>query len=56
MASNFFFLITDLYFLIPAVISQIFNLTAELLIHIRMQTKEGKAEIQKEPQISKSSI
>ena len=42
----FFFLIIDLYFLIPAVIAQIFNPIAELLIHIRIPTKEAKAEIQ----------
>ena len=42
----FFFLIIDLYFLIPAVIAQIFNPIVELLIHIRIPTKEAKAEIQ----------
>ena len=41
-----FFLIIDLYFLIPAVIAQIFNPIVELLIHIRIPTKEAKAEIQ----------
>ena len=42
----FFFLIIDLYFLIPAVVAQIFNPIVELLIHIRIPTKEAKAEIQ----------
>ena len=42
----FFVLIIDLYFLIPAVIAQIFNPIAELLIPIRIPTKEAKAKIQ----------
>ena len=41
----FFFLIIDLYFLIPAVIVQIFNPTAELLIPIEKPIKETKTEI-----------
>ena len=39
----FFFLIIDLYFLIPAVITQIFNPIAELVIPIGIPTKETKA-------------
>ena len=35
-----FFLITDLYFLIPAVIAQTFNATAEHMILIKMATNE----------------
>ena len=42
----FFSLIIDLYLLIPEVISQIFNPIAELVIPIRIPTKEAKAEIQ----------
>ena len=42
----FFFLIIDLYLLIPEVISQIFNPIAELIIPTRIPTKEAKAEIQ----------
>ena len=42
----FVFLIIDLYFLIPAVISQIFNRIAELAIPIIMPSKEAKAEIE----------
>ena len=38
----FFFLIIDLYFLIAAIIAQIF---AELVIPIGIPTKEAKAEI-----------
>ena len=38
----FFFLIIDLYFLIPAVIAQIFNPIAELVIPIGIPTKEAK--------------
>ena len=43
----FFFLIIDLYLLIPAVIAQIFNPIAELAIPIGIKTKEEKAEIEK---------
>ena len=38
----FFFLIIDLYFLILAVIAQIFNPTAELIIPIEIPIKEAK--------------
>ena len=44
--SSFFQLIINLYFLIPAVIAQIFNPFAELLIPIGTPGKEAKAEIQ----------
>ena len=49
----FFFLIIDLYFLIPAVIAQIFNLTGELVIPIETKeaTKEAKAEMETHPVI-----
>ena len=40
-----FSLIIDLYFLIPAVITQGFNLIAELAIPIAIPTKEAKTEI-----------
>ena len=36
----FFFLIIDLYFLIPATITKIFNPIAELAIPIRIPTKK----------------
>ena len=60
-ASFSFFLIIDLYFLIPAVITQIFNPTAELVIPTRITTKEAKAEMKihavtVETKISKYSI
>ena len=45
----FFFLIIDFYFLIPRVIIQIFNTTAELTIPRRMSTKERKAKIETPP-------
>ena len=45
-ASFSFFLIIDLYFLIPAVIAQIFNTIAEFVIPIRTQIKEAKAKIE----------
>ena len=38
----FFFLITDLYFLIPAVMAQIFNPIPELAIHIGISSKKQK--------------
>ena len=42
--SFFFFLIFDLYLLIPAAIAQIFNPIAELVIPIGTPSKEAKAE------------
>ena len=45
----FFFLIINLYFLIPAFITQFFNPTAELVIPIGITTKEGKAEMETYP-------
>ena len=42
--SFFFFLIIDTYILIPAVITQIFNPTAELTIPKGIPTKESKIE------------
>ena len=57
----FFFLIIDLYFLISAVITQIFNSTAEVAILAGTPTKEAKAELETHPvtvetKISKCSI
>ena len=45
----FFFLIIDLYFLILATITQIFNPTAELGISIGIPIKEVKEEIEIHP-------
>ena len=45
----FFFLIIDLYFLIPAVIAQIFSPITELVTLILIPTKEAKAEIETHP-------
>ena len=45
----FFFLIIDLYLLIPAVIAHIYNPIAELVIPIRILSKEVKAEIELHP-------
>ena len=42
-----FFLIIDLYFLINAVISQIFYSTAELLVPIEIPSSEAEGEIEK---------
>ena len=47
----FFLLIIDLYFLILEAIAQIFNPIAEIVIPIRMQTKEAKAEKETHPVI-----
>ena len=47
----FFFLIIDLYFVIAAVIAQIFNPIAELVITTGIPTKEAKAEIEIHPVI-----
>ena len=52
----FFFLIINLYYLIPAVIAQIFNPIAELVIPIGMPTKEAKAEIEIYPVIVEAKI
>ena len=57
----FFFLIIDLYFLIPAVIAHIFNPIAELVIPLGIPIREAKAEIEihlvnVEAKIRKSSI
>ena len=49
--ASFFFLIIDLYFVIPAVIAQIFNPILELVIPIGIPSKEAKAEIEIHPQL-----
>ena len=46
----------DLCFLIPAVIAQIFNLIAELVIPIGIPTKEAKAEMETHPVIVEAKI
>ena len=52
----FVFLIIDLYFLIPAVITQIFNLNVELVISIGIPTKEAKAEMETHPVVVEITI
>ena len=47
----FFFLIIDLYFLIPAAIAQIFNPFAKLVTPIGIPSKEAKGEIEIHPVI-----
>ena len=54
--SCFFFLIIELYFLIPAVIAKIFNLIAEIVIPIGIPSKEGKAGTEIHPVISEAKI
>ena len=45
----FLFLILDIYFLFLAVIAQIFNPTAELVMPTGIPTKEGKVEMETHP-------
>ena len=55
----FFFLIIifyNLYFLIPAFITQFFNPPTELIIPIGITTKEGKAEMETYPVIVEINI
>ena len=52
----FFFLIIDFSFLIPAVIEQTFNPTAELVIPIQILIKEPKSEIEIYPVIAEAKI
>ena len=47
--SFLFFLTTDLYFLIPVVIAQTFNLIAELLIPMGVPSKEAKVDTEIQP-------
>ena len=47
----FLFLITDLSALIAAVIAQIFNPIAELVIPVGLPTKEAKADMETHPVI-----
>ena len=47
-----FFVIIDLYFLILAVIAQIFNPISELVIPIGIPMKEAKAETETDPVIA----
>ena len=46
--SFFFFLIIDLYFLVPAAIAQIF-VAAELAIPTGIPNKEAKADVETDP-------
>ena len=52
----FFFLISDLQILIPAVIAQIFNPIAELVTPIAIPTKEAKAEMETHPVIVEAKM
>ena len=52
----FFFLIINLYFLIPAVFAQIFNPLAEHVCPIRVSIKEAKAEIETHPVTAEGKI
>ena len=52
----FLFLILDLYVLIPAIIAQVFNGTAELATPIETLNKEAKAEIETHPVVAEAEI
>ena len=52
----FFSLIIDLYFLTPAVIAQIFNSIAKLVVPKGIPSKEVKAEIEIHPIIVEGKI
>ena len=52
----FLFLIIELYFLIAAVIAEIFHLTVELVVPIGLPTKETKAEIEIYPVTAEAKI
>ena len=52
----FFFLVIDLHFLLPAVIAQISNSIAELVIPIGVPIKEEKAEMETNPVIVEIAI
>ena len=52
----FFFLINDLYFLIDAVIAQIFTPIAELVIPIGIPTKEAKTKMKTHPVIVEAKM
>ena len=52
----FFFLIIDLYFLISAVIAQVFIIAAEVVIVIGIPTKEVKSEIETDPKTAEAKV
>ena len=56
--SCFFFslLIIDLYFLIPAVVAQIFYPTAEQVMLTRISTKKGKTEMEIHPVTAETKV
>ena len=51
-----FFLIIELYFLIPSIITEIFNPIAELVIPIGIPTKEVKVEMVMHPATVETNI
>ena len=52
----FFFLIIDIYFLIPAVITKFFNPIAGLVVPIGIPSKEAKAKIEIHPVTAEAQI
>ena len=51
-----FFLLIDLYFLIPAAMAEMFNPIAELIIPIGIPIKEAKVEMKTQPVIVEVKI
>ena len=51
-----FFLITDLYFLLPAAIAKIVNPIAELVSAIGIPSKEAKTKVEVHPVIAEAKI
>ena len=52
----FLFLFIDLYFLIPAVIAQVFNPVVELAVPLGILTNEPKEEMETHPVIVETTI
>ena len=50
------FIFIDLYFLILAIIAQVFNPVTELVIPIGISTKEAEAEMETHPVVVKAKI
>ena len=50
------FIFIDLYFLILAIIAQVFNPVTELVIPIGISTKEAEAEMETRPVVVKAKI
>ena len=56
LLKEFYLILLDLYFLIHAVIEQIFHPIAELVIPIGISIKEAEAEMETHPVIAEAKI